>query len=239
MDNWKTPMGLKINCFEVNEERTQLTDLIALTKSYHKGLYVIGHDTTYCEQPHYHIHWWCEKEVTKGAVKTFRSTKIKGYDRSLKFYLGQELPSADKCAWLGYAVKENIIEIDKFPDDIRSQIIKTAEVQKEIKVLKQIHSEKLKEKDKVKKELKDKLFLYIVDNKEHYIIEHKEMYHNNWGVLDSYKLPDLIRHLIIKYFVQEDKYWYIQKTTIDRYLKEYLGKYENYNEKNFFSMLYT
>jgi len=168
MEDWKTPMGVKINCFEFKDDHTKLTDLIDLLKGYHKGLYVIGHDTTYCEQPHYHIHWWCEKEVSKGAVKTFRSTKIKGYDRSLKFYLGQDLPSSDKTAWLGYAVKENVVDIGKYPDAICSQIQQAAAVQKEIKILKQVHSEKLKEKDKVKKELKDKLFDSIKEDQEAY-----------------------------------------------------------------------
>jgi len=236
---WITPLGLKLDVEDINDTDQQLDRFADITKNYHKGKYVIGLDTSYCDRPHYHIHFWAEKLVTKGACKTFRSEKLKMLSRKSKFYTGQDYKEGvDKYIWLAYAVKEKAIAFVGFTPDEILHILALAGVQLEIKRLKNIHSQKQKIKDDQKKELKDKLFEYIKENKEYYALDHKNEFYDKYECMLSYKIPDLIRKLIIKYFVKEDKYWYIQKQTIERYLKEYLGKYENYNEENFFSMLY-
>lgn len=110
-----TPMGIKVNESEL-VNGLSLETLVEMTSCYHGGKVIIGKDTQFCEQPHYHIHWFSVKETSEGAIKTFRSNVIKKsyphVSKSFRIYTGQQLDSADSNMWLGYCIKETLVRSD-------------------------------------------------------------------------------------------------------------------------------
>lgn len=224
-----TPIGLKVNVESLGDN--SIIELANELKTYHKGKYVIGRDDVYCEKPHYHIHFWSEKNVSMDTLKQFKSKNlIKKYNlqRTDKIYLGKDLPNSDKLNWEGYAVKENIIEMFNYDDDEKEKIKHFSGVQRDIKKLKKIKSEDLAEKDKVKKQFKDKLFEYIVNEYRTFINENWNELQDCLGYENVYDVPDdnfnVIRFMITKFLMDNDKYGSIRGIFINNYLKEYLGK---------------
>lgn len=219
-----TPIGLKINLVDVTETNT-IDRIVDKLKSYHKGVYIVGKDSKYCDQPHYHIHFWSDKKVTKDALKQFRSKNLKDMmSRSAKLYTGAD-DNSQPMAWYGYAIKEELIEA-KGLDDNMSQIKIDAGSSLKVKQMANVKSAMLKQNELKKKELKDKLFEYIkantpIDNCGNFIESHES-----------------ICQLIIKYFKQEDMYGHLTKTIIERYYKEYCGKHLGKNEEFFYKFIF-
>lgn len=243
MENFITPIGLKVSCSSVKD----LDNLFALAddlKSYHLGKFVIGRDSQYCESSHYHIHFWSHKVVSKDAIKVFKSNKLlKKYNlkRTDKIYLGQDLPSADKNAWLGYAIKEEIVSITGFDCDHVVAIKKCADTQLEIKKLKAVKSEQIKEKEKEKKQFKEKMFSYISDEYKSFCIKNfkelEEKYDTKSGCVIPENDPYIIKCMIVQFLMENDKYGSIRRIFIDNYYKEYLGKYLGKNCFEIFSLI--
>lgn len=231
MENWLTPIGIKVSQSTVCDIDV-LFGIAAALKTYHNGMYVIGRDSNYCESPHYHIHFWSSKNVSKDAIKTFKCKNlVKPFNlkRTDKIYTGKDLPSADKIAWLGYAVKEEIITIDGFPDDIKSQIIHHAGVQLDIKKLKKVKSETIQEQLKEKKQFKDKMFGYIKDEYVSFCIKNEDYLSGKYDTKSGVVIPAddryIIKCMIVQFLMDNDKYGSIRKVFIDNYYKEYCGKY--------------
>lgn len=231
MESWKTPLGLKVSQTTISDI-DMLFKMADVMKSYHGGSYVIGRDSKYCDSPHYHIHFWSVKSVTKDALKVFKSKNLlKQFNlkRSDKMYTGQDLPSADKLAWLGYALKEEIISVVGFSDDIQSQIIQHAGVQLEIKKLKKIKSESIQEKEKEKKMFKDKMFDYIKTDYNAFCDKHENELLHKYDTKNGIVIPSddryIIKCMIVQYLMDSDRYGSIRKVFIDNYYKEYCGRY--------------
>lgn len=231
METWLTPIGLKVNLDTLNEVCT-LADIITKLSGYHKDCYIVGRDDEMStdKRSHYHIHFWSCKKITKNALKTFRCEKFRAeYDRSMKLYLGQELPDADKLRWLGYAIKENFVE-QKGLDDLILQIEEASKVAREFKKCKLVNSQVLAEKDKKKKELKDKLYEYIDGYRTIDPIQEKDFKYDAeyMAYLESHKY---ICKAIIHYFINNDMSGHLSKTIIERYFKGYQikkGKDQDY-----------
>lgn len=211
------PIGLKVNCNEV-PDATTLDRIVNNLKGYHQGSYVIGKDTKYCEQPHYHIHFWgkmkCkDSKNAKNALKVVRNKYFsEEFSRSLKLYLGQDLPSSDKNMWLGYALKEEIIKIENIENIDAVKICAGSQLQ--IKQMKNVKSEQLKNKDIKKKELKDKILLYIKEKQPS-----KE---DRYGNIEPDNSEETICKTIIEYFIENDMDGHLQRNIIQRYYKMYI-----------------
>lgn len=222
------PMGFKFNV----EDNIDIDKLLEISKTYHGDKYVIGRDDNYCDKQHYHIHFFCVKETSEGAMKTFRSNTIKktfpNIGKSFRFYTGKDLPSADPNMWLGYAIKENLIKVSGL--EITDDIVVTAKSQLQIKQMKKVKSEEIKVKDKEKKEFKDKMFEYV--NKE-------VPYYAVGDLLDKYDRPTEIAYklLIVKYLKEQEKYGSMRRCFIDQYYLEYCCRYLEYTEKDILNMI--
>lgn len=219
---WVTPMGFKIDLEEYdNQEEYDFEKLIEKLKTYHNGVYVVGKDTQFCDRPHFHIHWWTTKAVTKGACKTFRSTHFKCFGRKSKMYLGQDLPSSDKYQWLGYAIKEHLCTWSGFSNNEKEAITETARTQKEIKLLKKIHSEKKSSEEKIKKDFKLKILDYVNKNYHIYCDQNGYEYEDGENI-------KVIRILIIACICENEKYGSLRQHHIKSYVLQYLIIYCQY-----------
>lgn len=237
------PMGFKFNV----EDNIDIDKLLQISQTYHGNKYVIGRDDNYCEKPHYHIHFFSVKETSDGAMKTFRTNVIKktfpNINKSFRFYVGKDLPSADPNFWLAYAIKENLIKSSDL--DITDDILVSAKSHLQVKQMKQVQSEKIKNKDKDKKEFKDKMFEYIRDNQQSYLDTLQESIHfDNCGksaveYVNRYDemSPRLYKMMIINYLRQNDKYGSIKRCFIDQYYLEYCCRYLQYDDFQVYNMI--
>lgn len=186
------PMGIKVNDSELINGMT-IQSLIELCQTYHGGKVIVGHDTLYCQQPHYHIHWFSVKETSEGAMKTFRSNVIKKkfphISKSFRFYTGQDLPSAEKDIWLAYAIKETLVSSDY---SITEEIKVLAKSRFQIKQMKSVASEKKANDDKEKKDFREKMILSIKEDFEMYVPSGPHQFNDF----------DKIKLLIIRYLKQ-------------------------------------
>lgn len=225
MNGWITPMGLKIAECDIDNKLITLDRAVEITKGYHKGQYVIGYDKMYCDAPHYHIHWWAPKVVTEGAKKTFRSEKLSMLSRKSKFYLGKDLPSANQYVWLGYAIKENEIDLVNYTEEQKKEIRERALVQREIKMLKAIKSEQIAEVEKEKNDFRFNLLKFVNDNYNIYIKE------NDIETKHGIHITT-VRVLIIRYLRLKEKFGSMKQHIIRSYVLMYLIKYCNYSDED-------
>lgn len=179
---------------------------------YHGGKYVVGKDTTYCNKPHYHIHFHSIKEISDGTLRTFRSEKFKPYNvtKSFRLYFGQDLPSADPQLWLGYALKETQVLISGL--SITDDIMAHAKSQLQIKQMKAVHSEKKKVDADEKKEFKEQMYEEVY--KRYMLNPHID----NYGMVTYW--PRDIQPIIIDYLIEHNKVGSIKKHFYDSY---YIG----------------
>lgn len=232
-----TPIGFKINKSSFDKiPNADIYEIADRFNTYHKGKYVIGYDSAYCEQSHYHIHFWSSKKVTKGALKTFRQDVLKLHYKSLakgdKLYLGQEIEYNDENSycWEGYALKETIINISGYTDEEKKNIETHSGVQLGIKKLKKVKSDSIADADKKKKQFKDGLFEYLETQYRSFINDHWEELKDTLLLENKSDLCDtdyrILGYMIVNYLMDNDKYGSIMKIHISRYLKEYLGKHK-------------
>lgn len=220
------PLGIKVNDEDLIEGLT-LEALIEITKVYHGDHYVIGHDTLYCQKPHYHIHFYSVKDTSVGAMKTFRSNVIKKkfphISKSFRFYTGQDLEGVNPALWLAYCIKENLVSNSmlEITDEIRIQ----AKAQLQVKQLKDVHSQKKAIEQKEKQDFKEKMLEYVRHNYLDYIKQYPEL-ETKYGNIS----PTVVRRLIIKHLVQENKFGSIKKHILQQYVLEYLVKNGEFTE---------
>jgi hypothetical protein len=240
----KTPIGFKINLTSLTDTVT-LDCIIKSLETYHKGIYIVGKDThmSLDKKPHYHIHFWALRKVTTNALKTFRCEALKKkFDtltRSDKLYTGQDLPNADPLRWYAYAIKEEFVTQSGLDDEIE-ELKKLALIEREFKKIKLVNSEKITEKNNVKKELKEKLFSYIQDEYRRIAPQpNDDRFDSIFNTYEEYLMShEYICNAIIRYYITHDMYGHLGKTIIERYYKEYLvkkGKDENDLYKIIFS----
>jgi len=225
------PMGIKVNEEDINDVCT-LDALIEASETYHGGKYIIGYDSKYVDKvhgkPHYHIHWFSNKDTTTGAMGTFRSDVFKkkfNVSKSFRFYTGQDLPSADPSQWLGYCIKEkyvNSVGIE-LTDDIKL----CASTQLEIKRLKSISSEKKSNEKKEKQEFKEQMFKFVKSKIPLSEITAMQDY--------SKVIP-----LMIQYLIDNEKYTSCRKIYLDSWYLEYMCKHsdQKWNAENVHNFIY-
>lgn len=228
------PMGLKVNDDELINGLT-LEELVDILTTYHGGSYVIGHDTKYCQKPHYHIHFFSVKDTSDGAMKTFRSDKIKKkfphISKALRFYTGQDLKDANPNSWIGYAIKETQIKVSGLT--ITDEILIEAKTQLNIKMLKDIHSQKKEIEDKEKKDFRTKIMTYIRDKYNDYV---REKFPDDFksGIFE-YRY---VRLLLIKFLREEGKYGTLKKHYLDQYALQFMCEYDNWTEVDIEKFIY-
>lgn len=219
------PMGFKLNkCSNVD-----LDKLIEMLKCYHNGQYIVGYDTSFVEKPHYHIHWFSAKEVTEGALKTFRSglgRKLSGLTKADKLYVGQVI-EADERRWIGYAIKEAYIQGTIEPDE-ETHIYAKASF--ENKRQKHVYGQQKATVEKEKKEFKDKLCEYVKNQLPEYKIP--DMYVN------KLKDSDKVRLLVIKYLMENERSGSLKKGIIDSYVMHCNIKINKWDEFKVLGNLY-
>lgn len=207
------PMGIKVNKEELINGLT-ITELIKLTECYHGGVCVVGYDTLYVEKPHYHIHWFSNKETTEGAMKTFRSNVIKKkyphISKSFRFYTGQDLPSAEKDNWLAYCIKETLIEANNI--EVTDKMKVEAKAHLELKKLKKVHSEKKVAEQKQKQDFKDQMFEYVMKNMPDYQSVGTQYYGNEQMAFEV---------TCISFLILKAKYGSMKKIFLNQYYLEY------------------
>lgn len=235
-----TPIGLKINSSSLgNNDIQEIVDALA---NYHKDKYVIGYDSVYCGQPHYHIHFWChkKKEVTKNALKTFRSDLGKKFSyltKSDKLYLGKNyLENTDILCWEGYAVKEQIIKSCGYDEDELSSIKEHAGIQNGIKKLKNIKSQEIAQVEKQKKDFRQKLFNYIDENIDA-IAKSYDMYDSYLCNIKLGSETMVVEYAIVHFYFEEKRL--PTKHHLYMYAREYmfLHNKENIDARKFLSTL--
>lgn len=213
------PLGIKVNVTDLINGLT-LDKIIELTKVYHDNCYVVGYDTLYCEQPHYHIHFASAKETSEGAMKTFRSNVIKKQfphiSKSFRFYTGQDLPSADISNWYAYALKETAHLISNIKID--DNLLIEAKAHLEVKKLKKLHSEKKSNDIKEKKEFKEKMFEYV---KTH-IPNYDDISDEYYG--DEQKCFEIA---CIEFLIEHEKYGSMKKIFLTQYYLEWKVKHSS------------
>lgn len=237
-----TPIGIKLNLTSLTEAST-LDAIIQSLATYHKGCYIVGKDTDMSinKEPHYHVHFWAPKKVTKNALKTFRcelGKKFPTLTRSDKLYTGQDLPNADPLRWFAYAIKEEFIHQQGL-DDKLDTIKGLALVEREFKKCKLVNSEKIVEKNNAKKELKDKLFDYIEQYHQIRPKEEKEWWEKYLSFEEYVCSHNHVCQAIISYYIQNDMFGHLSKTIIERYYKEYLAKRQNKDEVYLYEIIFS
>lgn len=225
-----TPIGVKINEEDLN--LVSLERIIELTKFYHKGRYVIGKDTTMQSQvkgkqkPHYHIHFHYDNLLTKNALSAYRTKHFKSLNvpRSFKLYFGQDLPNANPLAWMGYALKEEVIKIEGYDETELTKIDVEKQSQNQIKKLKLIHHEKKTIVENEKKEFKHKLYTYIEEqwNEASRIVEAELQKGNSIWAHNDYSYFVI---LYSKFYYIEERITSMQPTRMDNLYREYKVKY--------------
>lgn len=207
------PMGIKINLFDL-QEGLSLEKLIELTNLYHGGKYVIGYDTLYVDEPHYHIHWFAVKETSSGALKTFRTNVIKKsyphISKSFRLYTGQDIPSAEPYRWISYCIKETLIQSEGF--EITEEIQVQAKASLEIKKCKKVKSEQKANDEKEKKEFKEKMFDFVLKNTPDYQDKYGEYYGDE---------ETAVKVTIVQYLIDVSKFGSIKEHFIHQYYLEY------------------
>lgn len=210
------PMGIKINDDELVEGCT-LDAIIELSKVYHDNCYIIGHDISLCDKPHYHIHWFACKETSEGAMKVFRSSVLKKkfphLSKSFRFYTGQDLPDADPICWYAYAVKEQMIKIEGslFADQMERLEIERS-VQNKNKQLKRVHSQKKAVEDKEKRDYKNRLFADIQKTMPDWQTAGGEFYMKEFKAF---------RVSLYKFAIAENRFGSLKPALIRQYYLEY------------------
>uniref|UniRef100_UPI00404AAC16 hypothetical protein n=5 Tax=Pseudomonadati TaxID=3379134 RepID=UPI00404AAC16 len=211
------PMGVKINEQDLKDD-FNLDTIVELTKTFHGGKYVIGYDTQYVENKHYHIHWYTIKTTNTNAMKTFRTNVFKKANpelsKSFRYYAGKDLPSASPTWWVSYAVKETVyravgIEITPEMDIERGTIL-------EIKKLKKVKSETLADKDKEKKKNRHDMYEYV-----------KYHFPNYYETILDGKMTEhaVFVELVVQYMISLDKYGGLRMTFIRNYWIEWKCKH--------------
>lgn len=232
-----TPIGLKINFKTIHDLSGQsafeVIELIAAEmKTYHKGRYVIGHDTLYCDQPHFHIHMWSDKKVTMDALKQFKAKKLRekyNLTKSDKIYLGKDLPSADKLAWEGYACKEKMLIHHGYTEFEISEILRLAGTQLEIKRLRKIKSESLEHAQKEKQQFRDKMFNWIKDNYEDYVSKNRQQLssHVDESSLEyGGRMPFVVKAMIVQFLINNEKFNSLSTGIVNKYYMQFQYKVE-------------
>lgn len=207
------PMGFKVNI----TTEVVLNSLVDALKTYHGGKYIIGKDTKFVEKPHYHIHWFSVKEVTEGALKTFRSTlkkKLTWLDKGDKLYTGQDTESADKDRWIAYAIKEETIDVVGI--EVTEEIKVLSKASLENKRQNKVYSEKKKVEEKEKKQFKDKMFEYIKIHISNFNDINDENYCNEKRAFDI---------ACIDFLIKEEKYGSMKKIFLGQYYLEWKIKH--------------
>lgn len=163
-------------------------------------------------------------------MKTFRSNVIKKtfphINKSFRFYLGQDLPSANPEFWLAYAIKETQVKISGH--SITDEMLISAQSHLQIKQMKQVKSEQIKNKDKEKKEFKEILLNYVKDNLPLYVPPRPT------ETSDETK----IQLLIYRYFRENEKYGSMKKGIVDSYTLMCCDKILGYDEVQIMNYLY-
>lgn len=221
------PMGFKFNV----EDNIDIDKLLQISEVYHANKYVIGRDDNYCEKPHYHIHFFSAKLTSPGAMKVFRSNVIKKtfphINKSFRFYLGQDLQSANSDFWLAYAIKETQIKVSGH--SITDEMLISAKSHLQIKQMKQVKSESEKNKVKEKKEQKELLLKYVKENLDNYVPPSgKEI-----------TTESKILLLIMRYFKENEKHGSLRKGILDMYVVMCLDKILGYDEEMLMLYIYN
>lgn len=232
------PMGFKFNV----EDNIDIDKLLEISKVYHGDKYVIGRDDSYCQKPHYHIHFLCVKETSEGAMKTFRTNSIKktfpNVTKSFRFYAGKDLPNADPEFWLAYAIKETQVKVSGF--SITDEMLVAAKSHFQIKQMKQVKSESIEHEQKKKKEFRDKLFDWMDANTSTYLEKFTLPCYKDGkkGVINKYDEinPKLYKMMMICYAKEQGKT--LLKFQIERYYIDYCSFRLNYDEEQMYDLLY-
>lgn len=210
------PLGIKINDFDLVNGLT-LEKLIELTKTYHNDKYIIGRDTLYVEQAHYHIHFYSAKDTSDGALKVFRTNLKKSYphlSKSFRLYTGQDLPSADPMIWIAYAMKEKLVKTSGI--EITDEMVTEAGVRLGLKKLNKVHSEKKANEQKEKKAFKEKMFDYVLKN----VPCHQQVGEEYYG-----QEEEAVKTTLIQFMVDNEKFGSIKEHFLSQYYLEYKAKY--------------
>lgn len=211
------PMGVKINEQDLKDD-FNLDTIVELTKNFHGGKYVIGYDTQYVENKHYHIHWYTKKATSTSAMKTFRTNVFKKANpelsKSFRYYAGKDLPSASPTWWVSYAVKETVyravdIEITPEMNIERGTIL-------EIKKLKKIKSESLADKDNEKKNARKDMYDYVNSRMPNYFEKIEDKKYTEYSAFVE---------LCCEYFMSVEKYGSMRLTFIRNYWLEFKCRY--------------
>lgn len=209
------PMGFKLLEADCNGLNT-LDEVLDALKVYHGDSYIVGKDidTGINKIPHYHIHWFSVKEVKEGALKTFRSSlgkRITTLSKGSRLYTGQDLPSGDKNSWLGYAIKETQVKVSGY--SITDEILIASQTHKQLKNLKQVHSEKKTNEEKQKKQFKRQMLEYVSEELDRFEVPNQYM--KDFACIGEYRK---IRLLVIKYLKDSEREGSLKKGIIDTYV---------------------
>lgn len=100
-------MGLKINVCTLIDQKKTIQEVVALLSI--KENYVIGLDTLHTKggKPHYHVHFLYTGKLT--AIQQMKQRKLKGFGMTCKLGKAKEKDKWEPYAWLGYAVKEELV----------------------------------------------------------------------------------------------------------------------------------
>ena len=125
---------------------------------------------------------------------------------------------------MAYCIKENFVCSSNLAitDEIRIQ----AKAQLQVKQLKNVHSQKQLEQ-KEKQDFREKMLDYVRQNYCDYIKQYPELEPK----YDEVSVV-VVRRLIIKYLVQENKYGSLKKHFVQQYVLEYLVKNGQFTESD-------
>lgn len=153
-------VGLKINVETLAEMKLSINDIKNMFNKYiDSDSYVIGHDTTFCTKPHYHIHFKTQSKYD--TITDFKSKHFKKQPTT-KLYCAKNYTDSNDDVWFAYPLKENIIEIGKTLD--WKHLEPLAKVQREIKKSKYNYNERENHKRDQKRTERDILFEWITEN---------------------------------------------------------------------------
>lgn len=228
-------VGLKINESVLNEladkkgvlPSMMLMEIANWFKVHHEGVFAIGRDSKYCQQPHFHIHF--ETTANENAVKAQKSKKIKelqdnGFEtggRTTKLYIPKDIEGASPFVFLAYSCKEEIVYAPKvYLDNPEFNTQRLARL--EVKKLSYVKSQMLTEKTKEKKEFKEEMFEYIKEKSKYFEDEHDN---------------ELYYVAMVEYLIKQEKYGSLKMCFLKTWFLEYSSKYLGKIPKEIFKLI--